>query len=73
MKLQQEMGEWKLMKRKSENLWQKEWQIITKKNQVYLHKHKEEKPFFLNEKIARGADERQRRNFHYTTPHKFCQ
>ncbi len=52
MKLQQEMGEWKLMKRKSENLWQKEWQIITKKNQVYLHKHKEEKPFFLNEKIA---------------------
>ena len=49
MKLQQEMGEWKLMKRKSENLWQKEWQIITKKNQVYLHKHKEEKPFFLYE------------------------
>lgn len=41
-----------MMKRQNEKLWEKEWKIVTKKNETYLHKHREEKPFFLNEKIA---------------------
>ncbi len=46
------MGAIGIMKRKNENIWEKEWQIITRKNETYLHKHREEKSFFLNEKIA---------------------
>lgn len=46
------------MKRKSSNIWQKEWEIITRKNEAYLHKHREAKTFFLNEKVASHVPEK---------------